>query len=115
MENKVQEYILKQKSLQREICMKLREIITKTISKHNEQMRRGVPSYKQGKFYIAPLKDSVNLWFSIKGLWIEDIKKFTGAGKYMRNLKFRTVDDIDEKIVIKLLKLVDKKAECVEC
>ena len=114
-DKKVDEYMEKQKSPQKEICTKLREIILKTVPKNNEQMRWGVASYKQGKFYIAPLKDSVNMGFSIKGLSKEEINNFCGGGKYLRHLKFKTLKDIDEKKIIKLLKLVDKKAECVEC
>jgi hypothetical protein len=111
---KVDGYLEKQKSPQKEICKKLRKISLKTIPKNNEQIRWGVTSYKQGKFYIAPLKDSVNLGFSIKGLSKEEIKYFSGSEKYLRHLKFRTLEDIDEKKIVKLLNLVDKKAECVD-
>jgi hypothetical protein len=114
-DKRVDEYIEQQKTPQKEICKKLRRIMLNTVPKNNEQMRWGVASYKQGKFYIAPLKDSVNLGFSIKGLTKVEIKNFSGGGKYLRHLKFRAIKDIDEKKIIKLLKLVDKKAECVEC
>jgi hypothetical protein len=38
---------------------------------------------------------------------------FQGKGK-MRHLKFRSLDEIDEKKIVKLLKMVQKKAKC-EC
>ena len=74
MNEKVDEYIKKQKSPQKEICQKLRTIILKTYPGINEEMKVGVPCYGSskedycGKFYIAALKDHVNLGFSLKGL-----------------------------------------------
>ena len=77
MDEKVDEYIKKQKSPQKEICQKLRELVLKTVPDINEEMRVGVPCYGHtkedicGKYYIAALKDHVNLGFSLKGLsWI---------------------------------------------
>jgi hypothetical protein len=115
MDKMVTEYVERQISPQKEICRRLRKIVLKSVPENNEQMRWGVPSYKQGKFYIAPLKDSVNLGFSVKGLSEEEIKNFSGGGRYLRHLKFKTLRDIDEKKVVRLLKMVDKKAKCVEC
>ena len=60
MENKVEKYIEKQKSPQKEIVKKLRKMILKTFPNINEEMKLGVPWY-EGKFYIVALKDSVNL------------------------------------------------------
>ncbi|MDD5191670.1 MAG: DUF1801 domain-containing protein [Candidatus Nanoarchaeia archaeon] len=114
MNKKVTEYIEKQKPPQKEICDKLRKIILKTFPKINEDMKMGVPWY-EGMYYIVGLKDSVNLGFSVKGLKKEDIGNFKGEGRLMRHLKFKDVKDIDEKHIIKLLKLVDKKAECGSC
>ncbi len=108
----VDEYIEKQKSPQKAICKKLRRIVLKTV-KAREEMKLGVAWY--GKFYIVGLKDSVNLGFSVKGLTKKDKDNFKGAGKTMRHLKFRKLSEIDEKKVVKLLKLVDKKAKCSEC
>ncbi len=74
MDEKVDTYIKKQKSPKKEICQKLREIILKTIPGINEEIRAGVPCYGHtekylcGKYYIAALKDHVNLGFSLKGL-----------------------------------------------
>jgi hypothetical protein len=106
----VNEYLAKQKSPQKEICIKLRKIILKAIPGIEEKMWVGVPWY--GKFYIVGLKDSVNLGFSVKELSKEEMENFKGSGKVMRHLKFKNIREIDEKIIIKLLKLVHKKAKC---
>lgn len=107
-------YIEKQKSPQKEICKKLRRLILKTFPKIDEKMKLGVAWY-EGMYYIVGLKDSVNLGFSVKGLLKKDRDNFTGQGKYMRHLKFKELKEVDEKKIVRLLKLVDKKAECGSC
>ena len=109
----VDEYIEKQKSPQKEICKKLRQIIWGQFPKSEEKMKLGVPWY--GKFYIVGLKDSVNLGFSVEGLPKKDADNFSGKGKLMRHLKFKEIKEIDEAKIVKLLELVDKKAECKSC
>jgi hypothetical protein len=114
MVSEVLEYIKKQKSPQKEICKKLRKIISKTFPNMGEQMKLGVPWY-EGYFYIVGLKDHVNLGFSVKGLTKSEMDNFEGKGKLMRHLKFFSLEDIVEKKIVKLLKLVKKKAKCEEC
>ena len=109
---KIGDYIRKQKSPQKEICTKLRKLILKTFPEINEEMKMGVPWY--GKFYVVALKDHVNLGFSVKGLTKKEQANFKGKGKLMRHLKFHSPDEIDEKKIVKLLKLVARKAKC-EC
>lgn len=109
---KVDKYIEKFKSPQKEICKILRGLILETFPSISESFKNGVPWYED-KFYIVGLKDSVNLGFSVYKLPEEDISKFSGKGKYMRHLKFKTVEDVDEELVVRLLTLVDKKF--VEC
>lgn len=113
MNKEVNQYIKKQKSPQKEICKKLRTVILKTFPKIKEQFKLGVAWY--GKYYIVGLKNSVNLGFSVKGLLKKDKDNFTGAGKLMRHLKFKELKEIDEKKIVKLLKLVDRKAQCGSC
>lgn len=113
MNKKVEEYIEKQKSPQKEICRKLRKIIIKTLPNIEEKVKMGVAWY--GKYYIVALKDSVNLGFSVKGLSEKDKGNFKGAGKLMRHLKFKELKEIDEKKIVRLVKLVDKNAECGSC
>ena len=106
--NKVDDYIQKQKSPQKEICQKLREIVLKTFPDSKEEMKWGVPAFADGKFYIVALKDHVNLGFSIKGLSKDEIALFNGGGKTMKNIEIGTMQDIDEKRIVKLLKIVGK-------
>jgi hypothetical protein len=113
MNKEVTKYIEKQKSPQKEICKRLRRLILKTVPKIDEKMKMGVAWYR--KFYIVGLKDSVNLGVSVKGLIKKDKDNFKGAGSFMRHLKFKEAKDIDEKKVVKLIKLVDKKAQCGSC
>jgi hypothetical protein len=110
--SKVDDYIAKQPSPQREICQSLRELIFKTLPGVKEEMLWGVPAFGGGKFYIGALKNKVNLGFSIKGLNKEEIALFEGGGKTMKHIKVYSLADIDEPRIAGLLKLVDKKAEC---
>jgi len=113
MNKEVTEYIKKMKNPQKQICNKLRRILLKTLPKLDEKKKLGVAWY--GKYYIVGLKDSVNIGFSVKGLLKKDKDLFKGAGKTMRHLKFKAVKEIDEKQLVKLIKLVEKKAECASC
>ena len=106
MDKKVDEYIKKQESPQKEICQKLRKIIFNTFPDIKEEIKWGVPSYGKNKYYIVALKTHVNLGFSIKGLSAEEIALFEGTGKTMRHIKIFSEDEIDEKHIVKLLKLI---------
>jgi len=78
-------------------------------------MKVGVPCYGHtkddlcGKYYIAALKDHVNLGFSLKSLSKEEIALFEGSGKTMKHIKIYSSKEIDEKKIITLLKLVKEK------
>lgn len=113
MDERVDRYIEKQNSPQKEICKRLRAIIFETLPEIDEEMKFGVPWY--GKYYIVGLKDSVNLGFSVKGLPEKEKSKFKGKRGLMRHLKFRDSREINEREIARLLKLVDKKAECSDC
>ncbi len=108
---KIHDYIAKQKSPQREVCSKLREIIFDTYPEIKEAMKWGVPAFDDGKFYIVALKDHVNLGFSIKGLKEQEIELFDGGGKTTKVLEISSLDEIKERSdeIIKLLKLVGGK------
>jgi hypothetical protein len=108
MSTKVNEYINKQVSPQKEICRALRELIYKSFPGVKEEMKWGVPAFADGKFYIVALKDHVNLGFSIEGLTKEDIALFDGGGKTTKHIKVDTTD-IDEDRIAGLLKLVGKR------
>lgn len=107
MNEAVTDYIRKQKSPQKEVCQHLREIILKTYPDIEEKMWVGVPWY-EGRYYIVALKDHVNLGFAIKGLSEKELGLFEGKGKTMRHRKFYSVEDIDEKQVVTLLKVAEK-------
>ncbi len=109
MDKSVTEYIENQKLPQKEICKALRKIILKTFPDISEKMKWGVPSYDYGRYYFVALKTHVNLGFSLKGLVKEEISLFEGGGKSMKHLQFKSVEEIDEKNVIKLLKLTKNK------
>jgi len=115
MNIKIDEYINKQKSPQKEICVYLRSLIHKTIPGIKEEMKWGVPVFASGKFYIGSLKSSVNLGFSINGLSNEEIALFEGSGKTMRHIKIKSIDNIEEEKLIKLIKMVNEKAVCASC
>ena len=105
MDRKVEDYIEKQKSPQKEICKELRKIILKTFPKIKEEMKIGVPWYEE-KYYIVALKDHVNLGFSLKGLSKKEQELFEGSGKTMKHIKVYSLKEIDDKRIIKLLKVV---------
>jgi hypothetical protein len=110
MDKDVEKYIRKQKSPQKEICLKLREIIIKTFPEIEERIWAGVPFYGK-RYYIVALKDHVNMGFAINGLSQNEIDLFEGKGKTMRHIKIYSPEDIVEKHIVKLLK-VSKKAKC---
>lgn len=114
MTTNIEQYIEKQKSPQREILKKLREIFLKTLKNQEEKMEWGVVAFGGGKFYIVALKGRVHVGFAITGLSKEEIKLFEGSGKTMRHIKIHSLDDIDRKEIVKLIRMVDKKAVCAE-
>ncbi len=75
-------------------------------------MMWGAVTYDGGKFYLAAMKNRVHVGFSISGLNQEERDLFEGTGKTMRHIKINSVDDIDEKHLVKLIKLVEKKSMC---
>jgi len=115
MDEKVDEYIKKQKSPQKEILQKVRKIFQKTLPNCEEKMGWGVITFAQGKFYIAAMKNRVHVGFAITGLNKEEISMFEGSGKTMRHVKIPTLENIDEKTLVKMIKMVDSKAICKPC
>jgi hypothetical protein len=107
--SKVDDYINQQGSPQKEICQHLRSLILKTIPRAKEEMKWGVPAFADGKFYIVALKDHVNLGFAIKGLAKEELALFDGGGKTMKHIEVDKLENIDEKRISELLKLVAER------
>ena len=108
MDKGVTDYFEKQKSPQKEILQKLRKIFLKTFPKIKEEIKMGVPWY-EGKYYLVGFKDHVNIGFCIGGLSEKEQGLFEGKGKMMRHLKFFSLEEIDEKRIVKLLNLINKK------
>ena len=108
MGEKVTQYIEEQQSPQKEICRTLREIILNTFPSIKEEIKWGVPNYGNLYYFVA-LKDHVNLGFSIKNLSNDEIKLLEGTGKTMRHVKIKIIEEIDEKRIVELLKMVMNK------
>jgi len=111
----VDKYIEKQKPPQKEIMIKIRKLILKTLHKGEEKMAWGVPVFAGGKFYIVALKNCVHIGFAINGLSKEEVDLFEGSGKTMRHIKIHSSKDMDEKKLVKLIRMVNKKAVCKPC
>lgn len=115
MNDKVEKYIAKQKSPQKAIIQKLRKIFSQAIKNCEEDFGWGVITLDQKRFYLAGLKDKVHIGFSINGLTKKEMSEFEGSGKTMRHIKIKSLGEIDEKKLTKLIKLVHKKSSCVPC
>jgi hypothetical protein len=108
MTDKVDAYLKKLPSPQREICERLRAIILSVFPHIREEMKWGVPTYDGGTYYIVALRDHVNVGFSVAGLSPDDLSQFIGSGKTMKHVAIRTVGEIDEAHITRLLQLVWK-------
>ena len=114
MKNAVDEYIEKQKSPQKEILRELRRVILQKLPHAEEKMLYGVPWFGE-KFYLVALKNHVNIGFSVKGLTAKEKGLFEGKGKFMTHVKVWSLGGIDEKRIVKLLRLVSEKSgQCDE-
>ncbi len=111
MDLKVQQYFEKTPPPQKTICLKLREIILHAFPDITEELKSGAPVYAGGLFTIRVQQNHVNLGFSIQGLTKKQLALFAGSGKAMRHLKFRALADVDEKNIVKLLKIAGKDAK----
>ena len=105
MDQRVESYLENLPSPQKEIGKKARNIILNTFPELEESFKHGVPWY-ECNYYIVGLKDHVYIGFSVEGMNKQELKLFEGNGKYMRHIKIYSPDDIDEKKIIKLLKIV---------
>ena len=115
MDQQVKVYIERQKSPQKEILQKVREIFLETLPSCEEKMAWGVVTFAGGKFYIAAMKNRVHVGFAVTGLAKDEINLFEGSGKTMRHVKIPALESIDENRLVKLIQLVDKKAICSSC
>ena len=105
MNSKVQEYIEKQKSPQKEICLKLRQVILQTFPAVQEDVKGRISTFGGGLFHISVLSNQVNLGFSVSGMTAKNLKLFHGNSKTMRTVSFKSLSDIHDKKIVKLLKI----------
>ncbi len=115
MDEQVTAYIEMQKSPQKEILRKVRQIFQETLPNFEEKTAWGAVTFAAGKFYIAAMKNCVHVGFAITGLTKDEIALFEGSGKTMRHIKISSLEGIDENNLVKLIELVDKKATCSSC
>jgi hypothetical protein len=115
MDTKIQQYIAKQKSPLKEVLIKLRGLFLKILPDPEEKSQWGAITYSNGKFYIAAMKTRVHSGFAIGGLSEEEIQNFEGGGKTMRHIKINSLEEINEKKLTRLIKLVDQKVTCKAC
>jgi uncharacterized protein YdhG (YjbR/CyaY superfamily) len=112
MDKQVYTYIEKQKSPQREVLQEVRKIFIETLPDCKEKIMWGVITFADGNFYIAAMRNRVHVGFAITGLSDEEIGLFEGNGKTMRHIKVPTTESINRESLVKLIKMVDKKAIC---
>ncbi len=110
MDSKIDAYIDKQDSPQKEICQELRKVIHEALPDAKEKMKWGVPSFDNGNFYIVALKYHVNIGFSIKSLTTEEVSALQGTGKTMRHLEIHSLEQIDQSKITRLIRLVKSKS-----
>ncbi len=109
LDKKIDAYLNKQPSPQKEICQQLRALIHQTLPESTEEMKWGVPTFGNGKFYIVALKDHVNLGFVSEKLSPDELKLFDGNAKTMARLEIAQLDGINKPRIVRLLHLVDGK------
>lgn len=115
LDQKVKQYINKQEPLQKKIILALRKIFFETIKNCEEKFNWGVISLDKNRFYLAGLKEKVHVGFAVSGLSKKEIEEFEGSGKTMRHIKIKSIESIDKKKIINLIKMVHKKSKCQAC
>jgi len=115
IDEQVKYYIERQDSPQKEILLKIRMIFYNTLEKFEEKIGWGVIVFSNGKYYIASINDRVHIGFSIIGLDSTEINMFEGSGKTMRHIKIHSLNEIDEKKLVELIKMVENKSRCNPC
>ena len=113
MDELSKQYLSRQNKSNKKIIEKIRTMILSNFSKIKEKgMQEGL--WYEGKFYLTSFKDHVNLGVGIVGLSKEESDLFSGKGKTMRHLKFFSLKNVNEKELLKLMKMVYEKTRC-EC
>ncbi len=115
MSSQVDDYIEKQDLAKKEILREVRKIFREAIPNCEEKMRWGAITFASGKFYVAAMKNRVHIGFAISGLSDNEVSLFEGKGKTMRHIKIPVTESVDKTRLVRLIKMVDKKAVCKPC
>jgi len=115
MDEKVREYIEKQKSLTKRFYLRSGVFFMKPFLIGREKSKWGVINYADDKFYLGVVNDRIHVGFSVSGLSNDEIQILEGSGKTMKHIKIRFLEEIDEPKLKSLIKLVQLKAVCKSC
>lgn len=107
----VKDYYSRLNPPKKDICLRLRTVVKKLFPSFDETMKWGVPAFEDGLVYIVALKDHVNLGFTISDLTEEEEKLFAGGGKTTRKIEIRSLEEIDQEQIKKLINLAISKSE----
>ena len=99
MNKNTEKYIQESPSPQKEIMMRLREIILSDMDNFSEDFKWGQPVYgiNENICYFKCNKNHVNLGFF-------DAGKLSDPDNKMRHIKLKSLDDIDDKQLLKWLR-----------
>lgn len=111
MNEKVKNYIDRQPDNIKHLLMEARKLILYTIPDCTESFEWGVLCYSNGKIYLAAMKNRVHIGFSIVGLPESYIKLLDGRGRTARHKKIFTTDELEEKNIAHLVKVVSELSE----
>ncbi|VVC72023.1 Uncharacterised protein [uncultured archaeon] len=103
----VAKYVGRQKPAQQKLLRRLIASIRKALPGIRGEMRLGVPWFGE-KLYLAAFDDHVNMGFSVSGLPKKEKDLFLGKGNLMRHLKFFSLDEVEDKKIIRLVKIAQK-------
>ena len=110
MNDDVKKYIDKQLISQKEILEKIHTLTKTNHPAWNENVFGGCITYeadnenKFGKVYLVALKDHINFGVAVKGLSDNILEKLDKVGKVTGSIEIRSLDDINKKEIIKILK-----------
>lgn len=110
MKNKeVDQFIADAPIEQQEILSCIRQLIFQTVSSIKEEYKWNRPVYKTNEMfaYLQTSKNYVTLGFYKGFEKINDSKNLLeGTGKTMRHIKLRSMENVDQKMIVEWLKAI---------
>ena len=86
------------------IVLKLRELIHSSSKEIKEEMKWNVPTYSINKNICSIMAHKHHVNFQIfQGANLKDSKLLYGTGKNMRHLRYENIEQVDLKIVKKII------------